>query len=90
MTSQNPAEVAALLARAKQSIEAARQLASGEYHDFAASRAYYAAFYAAKAVLLQDGLEFSKHSRPSRPQQRLWKRSSTCFIDGTYAMYSAS
>lgn len=30
--------------------------------DFAASRAYYAAFYAATAALLCDELEFSKHS----------------------------
>lgn len=32
------------------------------YHDFAASRAYYAAFYAATAALLADGFETSKHS----------------------------
>jgi uncharacterized protein (UPF0332 family) len=62
VTSQRSLEAAALLDRAEQSIEAARQLASGGYHDFAASRAYYAAFYAAKAALLEEGLEFSKHS----------------------------
>ena len=55
-------EITANLERAKQSIQAARQLASGEYYDFAASRAYYAAFYAATAVLLGEGLEASKHS----------------------------
>ncbi|RME36131.1 MAG: HEPN domain-containing protein [Thermoflexia bacterium] len=48
--------------RAEGSIQAARQLASGGYYDFAASRAYYAAFYAATALLLSEGLEFSKHS----------------------------
>ena len=32
------------------------------YHDFAASRAYYAAFYAATAALLAEGFETSKHS----------------------------
>jgi uncharacterized protein (UPF0332 family) len=37
-------------------------LATGGYYDFAASRAYYAAFYAATAVLLKEGLEFSRHS----------------------------
>ena len=55
-------EIAANLERAEQSIQAARQLASGGYYDFAASRAYYAAFYAATAVLLNEGVELSKHS----------------------------
>jgi len=32
------------------------------HYDFAASRAYYAVFYAASALLLQEGLEFRKHS----------------------------
>jgi uncharacterized protein (UPF0332 family) len=31
------------------------------HFDFAASRAYYAAFYAACAVLLKSGHEFTKH-----------------------------
>jgi len=55
-------EIAANLERAEQSIQAARQLVSGGYHDFGASRAYYAAFYAATAILLDEGLELSKHS----------------------------
>lgn len=55
-------EIAANLERAEQSIQAARQLASNGYYDFAASRAYYAAFYAATAVLLHEGIELSKHS----------------------------
>jgi uncharacterized protein (UPF0332 family) len=55
-------EIAANLARAEQSLLAARQLASGGYDDFAASRAYYAAFYAATAALLAEGVEFSKHT----------------------------
>lgn len=62
MTSQHADEITANLERAEQSIQAARQLASGGYYDFAASRAYYAAFYAATAVLLNEGLELSKHS----------------------------
>ena len=45
-------EIAANLERAERSIEAARHLADKQYYDFAASRAYYAAFYAATAVLL--------------------------------------
>jgi hypothetical protein len=55
-------EIATNLERAEQSIQAARQMAAGGFNDFAASRAYYAAFYAATAVLLNEGLELSKHS----------------------------
>jgi len=55
-------EIAANLERAEQSIQAARDLAAKGYHDFAASRAYYAAFYSATAILLSEGLDFSKHS----------------------------
>ncbi len=55
-------EIAANLERSKRSLQAARDLADKGYHDFAASRAYYAAFYGAMAVLLNEGLEFSKHS----------------------------
>lgn len=62
MTLPYAEEITANLERAVQSIQAARQLASGQYYDFAASRAYYAAFYAATAILLSEGLEVSKHS----------------------------
>lgn len=62
MTSQFADEITANSERSEQSLQAARQLASGGYYDFAASRAYYAAFYAATAVLLHEGLELSKHS----------------------------
>jgi uncharacterized protein (UPF0332 family) len=55
-------EIQANLERANQAIEAAKKLLSGGYDDFAASRAYYAAFYAATALLLKEGMEFSKHS----------------------------
>lgn len=62
MTLFNPEEIAANLERAAQSIKAARDLAIKGYYDFAASRAYYGAFYAATAVLLSEGIELSKHS----------------------------
>ena len=62
MTSVYAAEVAASLERAEQSIQAAQALADEGWYDFAASRAYYGAFYAASAVLLNDGLDLSKHS----------------------------
>jgi len=55
-------EIAANLERAEQSIQAAKEVVVKGYHDFAASRAYYAAFYGAIAVLLNEGLGFSKHS----------------------------
>jgi uncharacterized protein (UPF0332 family) len=40
VTSEHANEIIANLERAEQSIQAARQLASGDYYDFAASRAY--------------------------------------------------
>lgn len=62
MTSDYREEIAANMERAEQSFQAAQELVSGGYYDFAASRAYYAAFYAATALLLHEGLELSKHS----------------------------
>lgn len=53
---------AALLHKAEDSLKAARLLAEKGFYDFAASRAYYAMFYAAQAFLLQDSAAFSKHS----------------------------
>ena len=61
MTERFENEISACLARAEQSLQAARELASGSFYDFAASRAYYAAFYAASALLLREGMEFSEH-----------------------------
>ena len=51
-----------LLLKAQQSLAAARLLLGNDYTDFAASRAYYAMFYAAEALLEGDGLSFSSHS----------------------------
>jgi uncharacterized protein (UPF0332 family) len=62
MNSSLANEISSNLERAEQSIQAARQLASGGFYDFSVSRAYYAAFYAATAILLKEGLELSKHS----------------------------
>ncbi|MBI5301671.1 MAG: HEPN domain-containing protein [Chloroflexi bacterium] len=62
MSEDRAREVAANLERAEQSLGAARDLLEKGYHDFAASRAYYSAFYAATAILLIAGLEFGKHS----------------------------
>lgn len=62
MRQKHAEEMAANLERAEASIEAAKELVAGGYYDFAASRAYYAAFYAATALLLGEELEFSRHS----------------------------
>ena len=51
-----------LVALAQESLEAARLLLQEGYGGFAASRAYYAMFYMAEALLLGDGLSFSKHT----------------------------
>ena len=62
MTLKYASEITANLQRAEASIRAAKELASKSYYDFVASRAYYAAFYAATALLLSKELEFSRHS----------------------------
>jgi uncharacterized protein (UPF0332 family) len=55
-------EQAALLRTAEESLRAARLLAGDGLFDFGASRAYYSMFYAAEALLLSEGLSFSKHA----------------------------
>lgn len=57
----NP-EVEALLEKSRRSQKAAKKLLMDRDADFAASRAYYAMFYVAEALLLQKGLSFSNHS----------------------------
>ncbi len=53
MSAMHTAEVKANIERAEQAVNAAQKLLLDGYHDFAASRAYYAVFYAASALLLQ-------------------------------------
>ncbi len=62
MSSTLSSEVKANMERAEQAVDAAHKLILDGYYDFAASRAYYAVFYAASALLLKEGLEFRKHS----------------------------
>jgi uncharacterized protein (UPF0332 family) len=50
------------LIKAEDAIGAADLLLRGGYVDFAASRAYYAMFYVAEALLYERGLAFSKHT----------------------------
>jgi len=55
-------EQAALLKKAKDSLDASRLLVERAFYDFAVSRAYYSMFYIAEAFLFGEGLSFSKHS----------------------------
>lgn len=54
-------EIASNLERAETNLHAARDLLDKGYYDIAASRAYYAAFYASSALLLKENLDTSKH-----------------------------
>lgn len=55
-------DVADLVLKADRSLAAAEHLCANGFPDFAVSRAYYAMFYAAEALLLDQDLSFSKHS----------------------------
>ncbi len=55
-------EIQALLDKASESRQAAELLNREGYLDFAASRAYYAMFYAAQALLLDREKSFPRHS----------------------------
>lgn len=55
-------EVAGLLDKARRSIKTAEMILNDGEVDFAGSRAYYAMFYVAEALLLERGLAFSSHS----------------------------
>lgn len=48
--------------KARKSLEAARLLMNDGYYDFAASRAYYAMFYVAEALLAHLGQAYGKHA----------------------------
>ncbi|MBI5700124.1 HEPN domain-containing protein [Candidatus Saganbacteria bacterium] len=58
----NREEINALLEKAGESIKGAKILFDGGLFGFSASRAYYAMFYIAEALLLVKDLSFSKHS----------------------------
>jgi len=51
-----------LIERAQEDLGAAAHLLQEGHNEIAASRIYYAMFYAAQAALLQRDLEFGKHS----------------------------
>ena len=55
-------EVAALMSKARRSLATPRRIMANGGFDFAVSRAYYAMFYAAEALLASDSVALSKHS----------------------------
>ncbi len=55
-------DIPQLMARAESSLSAARLLIDNGYFTEAVSRAYYAMFYAATALLHSEGITVSKHS----------------------------
>jgi uncharacterized protein len=55
-------EVRELARKAERSLVAARRLLEARDYDFAVSRAYYAMFYVARALLLTRDVRRSKHS----------------------------
>ncbi len=55
-------EISKLIEKAERSLEAAKVLFERGDYDFAVSRAYYAMFYCAKAMLLTKRITTRKHS----------------------------
>jgi uncharacterized protein len=56
-------EIDLLIAKSERAFSAAQRLLSDGDADFAVSRAYYGYFYIAQALLLEKGLEFSRHGQ---------------------------
>jgi uncharacterized protein (UPF0332 family) len=54
-------EIVELWQRAQEALRATQSLLAAGFADFAAARAYYAAFYAASALLLAEGKTFRSH-----------------------------
>jgi uncharacterized protein (UPF0332 family) len=54
-------EIVELWQRAQEALQATETLIAAGFPDFAAARAYYAAFYAASALLLAEGKTFRSH-----------------------------
>jgi uncharacterized protein (UPF0332 family) len=57
-----PREIAQYVARARRSLEVAQRLLLDGYPGECASRAYYAMFYAAQALLKSEDVDVTKHS----------------------------
>ena len=61
MSNTSRREIVELWQRAQEALRATSTLLTAGFSDFAAARAYYAAFYAASALLLTEGKEFRSH-----------------------------
>jgi uncharacterized protein (UPF0332 family) len=55
-------DIAAQIGKAKESVAAAELLVEQGYGEFAVSRAYYAMFYVAQALLASRGQSYSSHA----------------------------
>lgn len=62
MEEQGRRTITAYLARSREEIDTARLLLANGRYKVALTRAYYAIFYAASAMLLSEGIKRSKHS----------------------------
>lgn len=58
----NQREISELARKAQRSVDASERLLRDGDYDFAVSRAYYAMFYAARAMLLTRDIRRSKHA----------------------------
>jgi hypothetical protein len=64
--------IARLIEKANESLDAAQSLLDGDHHAFAASRTYYAMFYAAEAAPSEEGaFLLEAHCRHGRVQSRV-------------------
>ena len=67
-------EVQALLDKAARSFAASEMLLGAGDVDFAAPGAYYGYFYGAKALLLHEGLSFSRHGQVVAQYGRIFSK----------------
>lgn len=67
-------EVEGLLHKSERSFSAAGRLLADGDSDFAASRLYYGCFYIAEALLLSEGLHFSRHGQVMGAYGRLFAK----------------
>ena len=67
-------EIEFLLDKAARSFGAAELLLDAGNADFAASRSYYGSFYIAEALLLTEGLSFSRHGQVVAQYGRLFAK----------------
>ena len=74
-------DVRELWTRAQDSVRAADSLLTEGFADFAASRAYYAVFYAASALLLTAGKQFKKHTGVISAMHRDYVRTGLLPVD---------